>query len=191
MPTNRQKISFLALIFTGILCFLCLAYIFHKRPDDSLSTVLAVENNGVVTKWGALPCLPPQKPLVLPSPSIAAAAETAATSVTQPTVAQPTLSAKPTCLYLVRVPVFKAPPEAIGVVDTDRLLAVLPPTSNSPEARANAISDIQRATTACARTHECGVVLDISGNSTDGYPFVLSAVETLDLTGEVIQQLTR
>jgi hypothetical protein len=190
MPTNRQKTPFPALIFTGILCFLCLTYIFHKRPDDPLSTVLAVENNGVVSEWGALPSLPSQKPLVLPSPSIAAAAERAATSVTQATVAQPILSAKPTCLYLVRVPVFKAPPEAIGIVDTDRLLAVHPPTSDSPEARANAINDIQRAAAICAKSHECGVVLDISGKSTEGYPFVLSAVETLDLTDEVIQQWT-
>jgi hypothetical protein len=30
---------------------------------------------------------------------------------------------------------------------------------------------------------------DISQNSIEGYPFVLSAVETLDLTHEVIQRL--
>src|SRR5207248_11227218 len=110
-------------------------------------------------------------------------------SATQPIAAQPTLSAKPTCLYLVRIPLFKAPPEAIGVVDTDQVFAAHPPTSDSPEARANAISEIQRASVVCARAYECGVVLDISGNSTEGYPFVLSAVETLDLTYEVIQQL--
>lgn len=166
MPTNRKRISFPTLILTGVWCILCLTYIFHKRPDDPVSTVLAVENNGVVSEWGALPSLLPQKPLVLPSPSNAPTAETPASSVTQTTVAQPTLSARPTCLYLVRVPVFKAPPEAIGLVDADRLLEAHPPTSDSQEARADAIGDIQRATAICAKRHECGVVLDISGKST-------------------------
>jgi len=189
MPANRQKIRFPALILTGVLCILCLTNIFHKRPDDPVGTVLPAENTEIVAEWVPLPSLPLQKPLVLPSPSIAATAEVPATSATQPIAAQPTLSAKPTCLYLVRIPLFQAPPDAIGVVDTDQVFAAHPPTSDSPEARANAISEIQRASVVCARAHECGVVLDISGNSTEGYPFVLSAVETLDLTYEVIQQL--
>jgi hypothetical protein len=130
---------------------------------------LPVENTGVVAEWEQLPSLPPQKPLVLPSPSIAATTETAATSATQPIAAQPTLSAKPTCLYLVRIPLFKAPAEAIGVVDTDQVFAAHPLTSDSPEARANAISEIQRATAVCARAHQYGVVLDISQNSIEGY----------------------
>jgi hypothetical protein len=189
MPANRQKFISERSFSPAFYASLCFTYIFHKRPDDPVGTVFPVENTGVVAEWEPLPSLPPQKPLVLPPPSIAATTETAATSATQPIAAQPTLSAKPTCLYLVRIPLFKAPAEAIGVVDTDQVFDAHPLTSDSPEARADAINEIQRATAVCARAHECGVVLDISQDSIEGYPFVLSAVETLDLTHEVIQQL--
>ena len=71
----------------------------------------------------------------------------------------------------------------------DKLLLVHPPVSGSPEARANAINDIQRATALCATAHDCVVVLDISGKSRKGIPLVMSAAETFDLTEEVMQQL--
>ena len=50
-------------------CILWLTYIFHKRPDDPVGTVLPVENTGVVAEWEPLPSLPSQKPVFLPSRS--------------------------------------------------------------------------------------------------------------------------
>jgi hypothetical protein len=77
----------------------------------------------------------------------------------------------------------------IGVVDLDKLLLARPPENEWPEARTDAIAEIQRATVSSAIAHDCAVVLDVSGNSRNGVPVVLFAAETLDLTGEVIQRL--
>ena len=79
--------------------------------------------------------------------------------------------------------------EIIGVVDVNRVLAALPTAPDSPDARENAIQRIQRAVAVCATAHGCAIVLDMSGNTEDGVPVVLSAVEKLDLTEEVAQQL--
>lgn len=157
-----------------------------------MSTVETAGNLGMAEdaiNWGKLPSLPPQKPPMSPTSSPVVVTE--ATPETQSLVAQatPALTARPTVLYLHKVPFFRGPPEAIGFVDTDRLLAAHPPASDSSEARASAINDIQRATASCAVLHECAVVVDSSGKSVNGAPFLLSTVETLDLTDEVLQRL--
>jgi thiamine monophosphate kinase len=88
-------------------------------------------------------------------------------------------------LYLRRFSPAAERSEAIGVVD----MAVHPPTNESQEARATAVGDIQRATALRAAVHDCVVVLDYSGDSQSGVAVVLSAVETFDLTEEVVEQL--
>jgi hypothetical protein len=75
------------------------------------------------------------------------------------------------------------------MVDMNKLLSIHSPASDSPEARTNAINNIRQAIALCAAAHDCAVVLDLSGKSENGIPFVISAAETLDLTDEVIRQL--
>lgn len=70
-----------------------------------------------------------------------------------------------------------------------KLLLAYPPTSESPEARANAITEIQRATESCAIANDCVVILDVSGRSLNDVPLVISFAEGFDLTEEVIQRL--
>ena len=109
----------------------------------------------------------------------------------QTIVAASTASAGPNLLYLRKLRLPTPQFEAIGVVDMDRLLAVRLPASDSPEARADVIRDIQRATAFCAAAHDCVVVLDFANDCQNGFPIVLSAVGRLDLTEEVVQQLTQ
>ena len=192
MHNNRKKIHFIALAGAGILFVACLAFIFHKRKDDPLSTVLTDGKSGfeVEFDWGPLPSLPPQRPLPSLSPSLSPAADTSATTIAKIPIPTPTLTADPTVLYLRKVPFLSGQLE-IGVVDTDRVFTFHPPDSDSPEARAKAILAIQRATASCARAHRCGLVFDISGHSLNGIPVVLNAAEPLDLTDEVNLQLGR
>ncbi len=187
---NRERILFLILFATVVLCFVWVRFIFHKRTDEPGGTVLTGENFDLQVgrlNWEPLPSLPPQRPW----PSQLVAGNTPVTSPAQSIAVQSTPTAAQNLLYLRRFPLTGAQSEAIGVVDVGRLLAVHPPASDSQEARANAISDIQRATAWRAAAHDCVVVLDSSGNSQSGWPVVLSAVETFDLTEEVMQQLAQ
>ncbi len=77
----------------------------------------------------------------------------------------------------------------LAVVDVDRLFAAFPPGSDSTEARAKVLADIQRAVAICASAHDFALVLDRAGNSLNGVPTVLSATDRFDLTDEVAQQL--
>jgi hypothetical protein len=196
VPKNRKELRVIALTVIGVLFVVCIAFIFRKRPYDPVSTVEVAGKRGIAVDaigWGKLPSLSPQKPLSPispPSPSTVVA-EATATPEARLLVPQPTRTVRPTVLYLHKLPFFRGPPEAIGFVDTDRLLAAHPPASDSQEARASAISDIQRATASCAIAHECAVVVDISGKTVNGVPFLLSAAEILDLTDEVMQRLAQ
>lgn len=77
----------------------------------------------------------------------------------------------------------------IAVVDSERLLALYPPTDESREAQQKAIDDIQRATAVSAAAHNCEIVLSNSGHTLNAIPLVLYSDEELDLTEEVIQRL--
>jgi hypothetical protein len=79
----------------------------------------------------------------------------------------------------------------IGVVDLDRVLTIHLPYDGSQESRAKAINDIEFVTAACALAHNCVIVLNNSGNSLNRIPFVLYSAEPLDLTDEVIAQLSK
>ena len=77
----------------------------------------------------------------------------------------------------------------IGFVNVNRLLATYPPTDDSKEARAEAITDFQHVIACRAEAHDCTIVFDISGRSLNGVSPLLGAEQSFDLTEEVLDQL--
>jgi hypothetical protein len=186
----RKQHLLVALFIIGLLFLVVL--MFHMRTDTSSGNASKGGNFGFQPdlKLAPLPSLPPQRAAPMPqaSPTGTPAPPDLQAVAAGATIARPRASAGPNLLSLRK---FSAATlkELVGVVDTDKLLLVHPPASDSPEARAKAISDIQQATAFCAAAHDCAVVLDVSGKTLNGTPLVISAVETFDLTEEVTQQL--
>ena len=79
--------------------------------------------------------------------------------------------------------------KTLAVVDVDRLLTAYLPGSDSKEARATVLADIQRAVAICASAHDFVLVFDRTGKSLNGVPTVLGSADRFDLTDEVAQQL--
>jgi len=77
----------------------------------------------------------------------------------------------------------------IGFVNVNQLLTTYPPKSESKEARAEAITEFRHVIAGRAEAHDCIVVFDISGKSLNGISPLLAAVQSFDLTEEVLDQL--
>ena len=79
----------------------------------------------------------------------------------------------------------------IAVVDVERLVVAMVPNPEATEMRAKTIQAIQQAIANRAAVYNLTLVLDISGDSLNGVPFVLSASGVFDLTDEVHEELAR
>jgi hypothetical protein len=189
---NREKILLLALFGTVVLCFVCIRFIFHKDQRPGRARGYGADGrefrfSNRTSELGTAASSTAAKAI----PVTVFAGEY--TSDFRRAINRGSTNApcwpNGALFYLRRFSAGTVPSEAIGVVDMDRLLAVHPPTADTQEARANAVGDIQRATALCVAVHDCVVVLDYSGDSQSGVAVVLSAIETFDLTEEVVEQL--
>jgi len=78
-----------------------------------------------------------------------------------------------------------------GIVDLYRLVAAHPPDTNSPDARASLLRDIRDSIATRAHAHGFSLVLDISANSSFYTPFVLATNGPVDITAEVLEDLSQ
>lgn len=79
--------------------------------------------------------------------------------------------------------------QTIAVVDLDRLLTVYPPANDTQEARAEMIRKFERTIATCVAKHHFAIVVDRTGKSLGGSPFILNAEGAADLTEEVLKEL--
>ena len=145
--------------------------------------------------WHALPPFTEPTPFADPvRPASTATPETIVSNVhaETPTISSPIARSARDEPNSLAIRTFSPAPidfKTLAVVDVERLLIVYPPGSDSKEARAQVVADIQRAIAICASAHDFALVFDRAGESLNGVPTVLSAAGAFDLTDEVAQQL--
>jgi hypothetical protein len=146
MGKRHKRILFFTLFIVALL--LLVVVMFHTRKDEFRDTASRGGRFGFRSDLDVapLPSLPPQKSAPMRQTGVTGTPATAEIEPlpVQPTIAQPATSAGPNPLSLRKFSPAKWLPESIAVVDMDKLLLAHPPASDSPEARADAINDIQR-----------------------------------------------
>ena len=164
------------------------------KPESSTSQARA-ESTEDIRWWYPLPHFVEPTPLlhpVRPSPTDASEAHVTSAQSDMPIIPSPIPRFERDEPNSLAIRTFSPAPigfKTLAVVDVHRLLIAYPPGSDSKEARAEVLADIQRAIAICASAHDVVLVLDRAGKSLNGVPTVLSAADPFDLTDEIAQQL--
>ena len=190
MKSEEDRRKLLVLMTLVVACFITVLLTLRHHDNAAPHSSASIDPR---IHWPPLPPLPywPKwQPPGDDSASMSPYSSVAAANASQThSLADSIIRRSPDSLSVKSFPTPSFQSLTIGFVNVNQLLATYPPKSESKEARAEAITEFQHVIAGRAEAHDCIVVFDISGKSLNGVSPLLAAVQSFDLTEEVLDQL--